>query len=379
MNNLGDYAYYALVYSYLQNQIEIFQKHALGNSMAWASAIALVLVTLWIMIQGYRIVTGQSREPMMAMVLNAARITVIVTAATSASIFSQPLQTLFAADGNGSMGAAISGLVSGESSPVAQIDRNMAATQLVLAAIDVVQVPSGDTENAQAKAHAVMLAGFGAASPPMAAGAMLLLYQFTMALFVGLAPLFILCLIFEQTKDLFRKWLMYGIGTLFSIAVLYVVSSIVLKLTENVAAALWTADLINSFTGQGAEGFSSRALEEGGIGLLLTVLIISVPPLSATFFQGTVGNFLTYSAFGMGAASRLGPQGQPPGSYGGGGYAAPQATSTQSDARKQSLGGFNSTNLTTTRGTPSIHSDAIRPAPMAQADQTAGSPLAPNN
>jgi len=96
--------------------------------------------------------------------------------------------------------------------------RNMAATQLTLSAIDVVQVPPNDTENAQAKAHAMMLAGFGAASPPMAAGAMLLLYQFAMALFIGLGPIFILCLVFDQTKELFRKWLFYGIGTLFSIA-----------------------------------------------------------------------------------------------------------------------------------------------------------------
>lgn len=318
MENLGDYAYYTLVYSYLQNEIENFQSKVIGNAVAFASAVALVLITLWILIQGYRIITGQSREPMMALVTNAARIVIIVTAATSASIFSQPLQSFFSSDGSGSIGSAIGQLVSGEPSPVAQIDRNMAATQLTLAAIDVVQVPPGDTENAQAKAHAMMLAGFGAASPPMAAGAMLLLYQFTMALFIGLGPIFILCLIFDQTKELFRKWLLYGIGTLFSIATLCFITSVVLKLTVNVAAALWTADLINNFTGQGAEGFSSRALEQGGIGLLLTVLIVSVPPLAAAFFQGTVGNFLTYSAFGNGAngVARPGPHGQPPGSYG---------------------------------------------------------------
>jgi len=362
MNNLGDYAYYVLVYNYLQHQIGLFQQNVLGSAMAWASAVALVLVTMWIMIQGYRMITGQSRESMMALVLNAARITIIVTAASSASIFSQPLQNFFAADGSGSLGADISGLVSGESSPVAQIDRNMAATQLTLAAIDVVQVPPGDTENAQTKARAMLLAGFGAASPPMAAGAMLLLYQFTIALFIGLAPLFILCLIFEQTKELFRKWLLYGIGTLFSIATLCVVCSIVLKLTVNVAAALWAADLINHFTGSGAEGFSSRALEQGGIGLLLTVLIVSVPPLSAQFFQGTVGNFLTYSAFGMGSASRIGPQGQPPGSYGGG-YAPPQSNTAQVDSARIVSTGLNSSNLGRMAGNAhSAQADVIKPA-----------------
>ncbi len=51
--------------------------------------------TGWILIQGYRIVAGQSRDSMMAPVLDAARVAVIVTVATSASIFSQPLQSFF--------------------------------------------------------------------------------------------------------------------------------------------------------------------------------------------------------------------------------------------------------------------------------------------
>jgi type IV secretion system protein VirB6 len=95
------------------------------------------------------------------------------------------------------------------------------------------------------------------------------------------------------------------------------ISSLVLQLTLRVAAALWTANLINQMTGLGAEGLSNQALQQGGIGLLMTVLIVSVPPLAAAFFQGTVGSFMHYSAFGVGAGSRPGPQGQPPGSYGG--------------------------------------------------------------
>jgi len=143
------------------------------------------------------------------------------------------------------------------------------------------------------------------------AAAMLLLYQFAMAIFVGVGPPFILCLIFEQTKSLFQRWLLCGIGTLFSIAVLYVMTSIVLKLTINVAAALWTADIINNMLDTGSEGFSSQAMQQGGIGLLLTVLIISVPPMTAAFFQGTVGSFYFNSAFGHGGGgARQGPNGQ---------------------------------------------------------------------
>jgi len=236
------------------------------------------------------------------------------------SIFGGNLSTFLSA--NGTLGAEISQVVAGKPNPISGIDKNMAMTQLALAAIDAVQVAPGDTETTNAKAHAMFLAGFGTSSPAMAAGAMLLLYQFAMAMIVGFGPLFILCLIFDQTKDLFKRWLMYGIGTLFSIAMLYVVTSIVLTLTANLAGALWSATLINSITGMGGEGYSSQALQQGGIGLLMTVLIISVPPMAASFFQGSLGSFMHFSAFGGGAASSPGPQGQPPGSYGGGGGGA---------------------------------------------------------
>jgi len=146
----------------------------------------------------------------------------------------------------------------------------------------------------------------------MAAGAMLLLYQFAMALFIGLGPLFILCLIFDQTKDLFRRWLMYGVGTIFSMALLSAVASMVLDLTLRISGAMWAAKLINNHLSPGTEGLSSTAIQQGGIGLLLSLLIVSVPPMAAMFFQGTLGSAITYSVF-QGAGGRPGPQGQPPG------------------------------------------------------------------
>jgi type IV secretion system protein VirB6 len=247
------------------------------------------------------------------------------------------------------------------------IDQNMAETQLALAAIDAVQVPPGDTETAEAKSHAMFFAGFGTSSPPMAAGAMLLLYQFAMAMIVGFGPLFILCLIFEQTKELFRKWLMYGIGTLFSIAMLYVVTSIVLYLTVNLAGALWSATVINTITGQGGEGYSSQAIQQGGIGLLMTVLIISVPPMASMFFQGTLGNFMPYAALGAGAASQPGPQGQPPGSYGGGGGYAPPSNTTQTNSG--AVSDRSSLNNLDANATTRIASSA-NPAPQSESIPT---------
>jgi type IV secretion system protein VirB6 len=321
--------YFALIYNWLHDKIDSFGANLMGAVTSWMTALALILVTIWIMIQGYRLITGQSRESMMGLVTNMVRVVVIVTIATAVGAVGHNLHTLATIE----LTTDVNQLFTGDDTTLAEtIDKNLAYTQLAISAINTVQVPPGDVEGTTSKARAQAFAIFGTASPPMAAAAMLLLYEITLALVIGLAPLFIMCLIFEQTKGLFQKWLLYGIGTLFSMGMLAFISSLVLQLTLRVAAALWTSSIINSITGLGAEGFTSQSMQQGGIGLLMTVLIISSPPLAAMFFQGTVGNFMHFSAFGGGMASRPGPQGQPPGSYGGygSGYAAAHLDRSQS-------------------------------------------------
>ncbi|MBB3799248.1 hypothetical protein FHY17_003531 [Xanthomonas arboricola] len=48
-----------------------------------------------------------------------------------------------------------------------------------------------------------------------------------------------------------------------------------LKFSTKVAIALWVAKGITGLMGNNTEGLSSQALQQGGIGLLLTTLIIT--------------------------------------------------------------------------------------------------------
>lgn len=292
---IGEFAFFKLVNDYLSVKVDEFGLALMGQFMAWATGIALSLVTLWILIAGYRIVTGQSREPMIALVTSLTRIAVIVGVATTMSVFGGDLHQVFTND----LGE-VHGMFTGDDgrSSADAIDENLAYMQVALSAIDAVQIVDDDQQMYDEKVRAMLFAGFGTASPPMTAGAMLLLYKFTLALFVGLGPLFILCLIFDQTKDLFRKWLMYGLGTLFSMAMLSAVTAIALELASRVAVALWMAKAVNGILGTDVEGLTTQAMQQGGIGLLLTVLIVTVPPAAAMFFQGTLGSFATFSAFG---------------------------------------------------------------------------------
>lgn len=314
-NGATNFIFFTLIYEWLTNKISAFSTTLMGSVMLWVSGLALVLVTIWILITGYRVITGQLREPLIAVVTQMARVVIIISAATTMSVFGANLNTFLTTD----LSNEINQVVTGSTNSVyTDIDANLAMTEVAMSAIDSVQLATGaaaDPNAANQQGQAAFLAGIGTAGPPMTAAVMLLMYQFAMALFVGFGPLFIMCLMFEQTKPLFQRWLLYGIGTMFSLAILNVVTSMVLQLTALVAGGLWAVSAIQSFTPGSTEGLSHVAMEQGGIGMILTLLIVTVPPMTANFFQGTLGNFLTYSAVSMGGnQNQVGPQGQPPGS-----------------------------------------------------------------
>ncbi|KGU50673.1 Type IV secretion system protein virB6 [Xanthomonas phaseoli pv. phaseoli] len=306
--NIGDFVFFKLVNNYFTNEIDKFGLEVMGRAMTWVSAIALTATTLWVLLLGYRIATGQSRESAMTTMTKAAKIVVIVTIASAVGANGSSVQTM-----TQDLDANIHWLFTGEQGSSADaIDENLAYTQIALTALDAVRVVPTDPEALEKKGRAIFMAGLGTAGPPMVAGALLLLFKFTMAFLIGVGPIFILFLMFDQTKDLFKRWLFYVIGTLFSMSMLSVVTGMVLKFTAKVAAAYWAAQLI---TLGNAEGLSSQALQQGGIGLIMTMVIITVPGLAAAVWQGQMGSFMHFSAFSGGTASSPGPQGQPAGSY----------------------------------------------------------------
>jgi len=321
--NIGDFVYYTLIYNWISGKIDQFSNDVIGRTMLWASAIALTAATVWIMIQGYRMVTGRSRESMSAMVVDMGKIAVIIAFATNMSFFGTTFQDWF----TNKLGSDINYLVTGENTNIqGTIDQNLAYMQLAMAAVDAVQIPAGDTATLEDKSRTMLIATLGTAGPAVTAGALLLMYKLAIALVIGLAPIFIMCLIFDFTKDLFKRWVLYGVGTLFSFAVLNFVVALALKLCIALAEATWASSLINKFLDLGnTGGLTSQAMQQGGVGLLMTLLIITTPAMAAAFFNGTLGTFYSYSQVNNSGPVR-GPQGQAPGTYGGGDYAPPPTT-----------------------------------------------------
>ena len=314
VQSIGDFVFFRSILSYLRKRIDDFGIELLGNMMAWVGGIALTLMTLWVLIQGFRIVTGRSRDSMMVLVTNMARAALIVSVATSMAMFGGSLKNFLIKDVKNEITYVVTGK---NDSPEDQIDKSLAWMQVGLSSIDAIKVLD-DGNLRDDKNRALWAVGLGTGGPAVTAGSMLLLYEVALALFIGLGPLFILCLLFDQTKQLFQKWLFYGIGTMFSMAVLAAMISIALDMVIRVSAAFWTSALVDKYLldPEGSVDMTSQALQQGGMGLILTTLILTAPPMAAMFFQGTLGGFNAYSQIGGSAAPVApGPNGQPPGSY----------------------------------------------------------------
>lgn len=78
IQSIGDFVFFRLILDFLHDRIGKFGIELMGNMMKWVGAMALILMTLWVLIQGYRIVTGRSRDSMMVLVTNMARAALIV-------------------------------------------------------------------------------------------------------------------------------------------------------------------------------------------------------------------------------------------------------------------------------------------------------------
>ncbi|MCU1040274.1 MULTISPECIES: type IV secretion system protein [Stenotrophomonas] len=342
IQSIGDFVFFKLILDYLRDRIGKFGFHLMENMMTWVGGIALTLMTLWVLVQGYRIVTGRSRDSMMILVTNMARAALIVAVATSMGMFGRDLHEFLTEDVKGLITHVVTGK---DEKPEAQIDKSLAWMQVALSSIDGIKILN-DPELQADKTRAMWFIGLGTGGPAVTAGSMLLLYEVAMALFIGLGPLFILCLLFDQTKQLFQRWLFYGIGTMFSMAVLAAMVSIALDMVIRVSASFWMTALVNKFPLMGAssDGMTSQAMQQGGMGLILTTLILTAPPMAAMFFQGTLGSFMAYSQIGGSAAATPSADGRPPGTY------TPAAPSKQDSVNPETSNSAGNGRLTVPQG-----------------------------
>ena len=318
-SELSNFVFFQLINDFLLDELDIFQWQLLQRTSLWVGSVALILLTLWILFQGYRLAAGRSGEPMMALVGDALRAVLIIGLATSMATGGSQLYWRLT-DG---LAETLNRVITGQDeSPFKSIDRNMAVMQGSLTLIDALNT-GGDAEVENAKTQAQWFTGIGTAGPALVAGSALLLNKIAVALFLGFGPLFILCLLFKKTEPMFGRWLFYGLGTFFSLSVLSVMAGLAMKMIGAISMAFVARQLAvqsGVLTVTDGEGVSSLAMQQGGIGLLLSVLLMMTPVMAARFFNGLLGQLAAFNAFGRvgaGNARQRPPHAAPPPHHGG--------------------------------------------------------------
>jgi type IV secretion system protein VirB6 len=289
---LQNMEFFSLIKDHLDKMILKFQTNLLKRVGQLIGAVATTVVTLWIVVQGFRIATGQSREPMMALVVNSLKSVLIVGIALTTAVTAN---TTYGALTDG-LSHVIRETVTGDDDdgPYADMDKVLGILQAGIELVGSVDVGESSMTN-ETKDKAMTMIGVGLGGPVIMAMIAMMLNKIAMALFIGMGPFFILCLLFDQTKQLFQKWLFYGIATMMSMAVLIVMTTISIDLIIAVGGAFWASDLLG-LSGTN-ESLMSLALQQGGLGTILSALILAAPPMAAQFFNGALGSFYGANSF----------------------------------------------------------------------------------
>ena len=270
------------------------------------TASSLIVLTLWMKWYGYQMVMGNSQASAKDFVFKAVRAWIIIAFATglaasmgfSIRAVTTDLTNLISESltGDAAAGACTNSADNDKYGLMGcKIDKNLARTQAAMAFVSQLDA-ANDPVLEDKKARASLFAGAGIGGPAIVAGALMLTLKVSMALFICLGPIFIMCLLFKQTSQLFWKWLYYGLATMFATAMLAVVSDIAMDLVENISGALFVSDLFTNLLGSAAlsgntAGIMQASMQQLGLGLILSTLLISTPPMAAQFFNGVMGSY----------------------------------------------------------------------------------------
>lgn len=302
------------LHDYVLGMVQDFGYAGMGRLFQVTITIGTACLTLWFMWEGWRMVSGQSRESFMGF-LNRAFVVIIVVASAQGFALSGHSMMQTVRDMQNIVAQAITG--NEYTSPDKMVGKVL-TYMLTLQSILQIYQGSVSPGGADFSNTLTFITGAGQAVPALLAGGLSLLNEVALNLSFVFGPLFILCYISVRTRFLFVNWVKFTVTTLFSMAVLSVVTVIALKAIIMMAAMLIGMNVSSAVAGAAASALGSDSLlgslleagstspsltdiatVTGGVGMLLTTLILGVPPLVVNFFSGGVGAaFNAYNAFG---------------------------------------------------------------------------------
>ena len=302
MGNTENLGFFILIKTYVEILIMKFGDRGLSALSTVLIPSLMSMVTVWLMFEGYRILNGQSREPLNMFLWRGAKMVVIITVASWIMNNPTGLRDWISEHIKNPIASVI---VGGEyASPEAMVDSSLLLMHLIMGAFGSLQAATSN-DNGSAFSNFIMASGVAQGAPAVVAGALLLLNEIALSLAILTAPAFILCLLYDPTKQYFQGWLKFFLGSLLTMAVLSVMVTIGLKVmlvyATKVLGEYGVGVAVAGSASQDRPGIAQITIMQGGLGLMMSTLMITAPLLVGNLIGSSLG-FNAYSPFGNGDA-----------------------------------------------------------------------------
>lgn len=291
---LSDAVFFCTVREYLIEDMLIgtYRDEAAARLGRALGMLSTTVVTGWVLYQGFMVLSGANRQPMMGLLYKTGKLVFILSLVSVVAGHSPVI-----ADTVLDFQRLVTVAVVGEDTNVYRmIDLNLGLAQVINQVINNVAVgrESGSTGNSLTTAAGLL----GQSGPAMITTVLALLAEIAITFAILLAPLFLFFLLFQQTSSLFWSWAKFLLGTFVSLAALAVVSSIALRMSAIYGASVLAAYYTNASNPVGSFDISGSAMRMATLGTLISAIIISIPPMVMQFFNAGVG-FATGAMGGM--------------------------------------------------------------------------------
>jgi type IV secretion system protein VirB6 len=236
-------------------------------------ATGVTALTLYMMLIGLRISTGESRESMASIILRVAKMIFLFTIIQASISGGAELQKTIM----DVRSQVLNAFKNGSGSTVYDdLDSNLTKMSLTMSLLNSVNVGS-DAGMVDAKSRALSMGIFGQTAPPVVAGSLILINELGMRIAVMLAPIFIAAFMFRRTEGMFYDWIKFLITSTLSLGVL----SMTIKIMSELSVLFF--GIIEAFRTAGDIGIldSIPQLDESvmvaSFGVMMTAMLCTVP------------------------------------------------------------------------------------------------------
>lgn len=330
---IGDALFYCSVREYIMDNIILgsYRESVAQNLGLFLGLISTTLVTIWVMFHGFKIITGENRNPVLPLFISGGRM-VLILGVVSLSAANSPY-----------IAETVSGFKDVISTKVAGNDA-LNITGLIDLNLGLAAVVNNITESTRTVADekdrtpvTATLGLIGQTGPAMLLGVLLMLAELSVTMGIMLAPIFIFFLLFQQTTTLFWAWAKFLLGALFTIATLTLIGTLALKATAFYAGTVIVNFYINALAGGDTVDMAGSALRLAALGTIMAAIIIAIPQTVMQFFSAGAG--FAAGAFGFAGAGALAAASRSGGGGTSGYLAAALGRGSANEGRSTSEGG----------------------------------------